>query len=86
MFCSVFQSDVNNKVKNNFLGGFGMYTSEFTKHWDDVNGYTMREAMEKKAKVDEAHGVGTPNSKWNPAEIVPDTSRKDGFKVVIRTK
>ena len=46
----------------------------------------MREAMEKKAKVDEAHGVGTPESRWNPAEIVPDTSKKDGFKVVIRTK
>lgn len=81
-----FFTKMTTKIKNNFLGGFGMSTSEFTKPWDNVNGYTMREAMEKKAKVDEAHGVGTPESRWNPAEIVPDTSKKDGFKVVIRTK
>lgn len=32
-----------------------MYTSEFMKHWDNVNGFTMEEAIEKKAKVDEEH-------------------------------
>lgn len=63
-----------------------MYTSEFRKHWDDDKGFTMEEAMMKKAAVDDAHGVGTPTSKWNPAEIVPDTGRKSGFKVVISTK
>ncbi len=61
--------------------------SEFRKHWGDRDeGYTLEEAMQKKAKVDEAHGVGTPESKWNPAEILPDTTRKKGFFVRISTK
>ena len=59
-----------------------MYSQTFSKHWDENNGYTMSEALDKKAKVDEAHGVGMPGSKWNPSEIVPDTI-KGGFKVVI---
>lgn len=63
-----------------------MYTNEFTKRWDDVSGFTMQEAQDKKAKVDESHKVGTPESKWLPAEIVPDTSKKEGFKVVMKTK
>ena len=46
----------------------------------------MEEAMKKKEAVDEAHGVGTPTSKWNPAKIVPDPSRKSGYKVIISTK
>ena len=62
-----------------------MYTSEFSKHWDNVNGYTMEEAMKKKEAVDEAHGVGTPTSKWGPAQIVPDSSRKTVYKIVIST-
>lgn len=61
----------DSKKKLLFLGGTGMYTSEFSKHWDNVNGYTMEEAMKKKEVVDEAHGVGTPTSKWNSAKIVP---------------
>ena len=60
--------------------------SVFRKNWDEVHGYTIEEAYTKKAKVDDAHGVGTPESKWNPAEILVDTTRKDGFMVVIRTK
>ncbi len=60
-------------------------SSEFTKHWDKINGFSMAEAIEKKAAVDDAHGVGTPSSKWAPAEIVPDTSKRTGFKVVIST-
>ncbi len=63
-----------------------MYTSEFSKHWDNLHGFTMQEAHQKKAKVDEAHGVGSPNSKWNPAQIVKDNNREDGYKVVICTK
>ena len=60
--------------------------SEFTKRWDNINGFTMEEALEKKATVDKEHGVGTPNCKWNPSEIVPDNSKKSGFKVIIKTK
>lgn len=63
-----------------------MYTSEFSKRWDKNNGFTMKEALLKKQSVDEAHKVGSANSKWNPAEIVPDTSRKSGYKVVISAK
>jgi hypothetical protein len=62
-----------------------MSRSEFTKRWDKINGFSMAEAIEKKAAVDEAHGVGQPNSKWAPAEIVPDESKTTGFKVVIAT-
>ena len=63
-----------------------MYTSEFCKHFDNLHGFTMEEARQKKAKVDEAHGVGSPNSKWNPAQIIKDTNRKDDYKVVISSK
>ena len=63
-----------------------MYTSEFTKHWDTTNGFTMQEALSKKAKVDEAHNIGSPASKWNPAEIVRDDQKASGYKVVISCK
>lgn len=64
-----------------------MYSSEFTKRWDPMSGYDEIEAMDKKQKVDEAHAVGTPTSKWNPAEIVQDSSKPNGgYKVVICTK
>lgn len=63
-----------------------MYSSEFTKRWDPMNGFTETEAMDKKQKVDEAHSVGYPKSKWGPAEIVPDYSKPNGgYKVVICT-
>lgn len=75
---------INKKII--ILGGTGMYISEFTKDWDKTHGFTKQEALEKKAKVNEAHGVGSPNSKWNPAEIVPDANKQDGFKVVIQAK
>lgn len=58
-------------------------TSEFTKHWSRT-GFTYGEAVRKKAAVDEAHKVGNPKSRWNPAEIVDDD--RGGFKVVITTK
>ncbi len=57
----------------------------FSKHWDDVHGFTYKEALEKQAKVDEGHGVGQPNSKWKPSVIEPDPNRKDGYRVVIET-
>lgn len=59
---------------------------EFRKNWDDEHGFTYEEAMIKKAAVDEAHGVGTPGSCWNPAVIEPDQYKKDGYKVVITPK
>jgi hypothetical protein len=63
-----------------------MSINTFSKRWDNNHGFTLREAQEKKYIVDESYGVGTPLSKWNPAEIIPDTSKKDGYMVVIRTK
>ena len=60
-----------------------MSTSEFTKRWSRT-GFTYGEAVRKKATVDQAHGVGTASSKWNPAEIVDDD--RGGFKVIITTK
>ena len=63
-----------------------MLTDTFTKRWDDKHGFTQLEAQEKKAIVDEYYGVGTPNSKWNPARIILDPNKKDGFMVVIETK
>lgn len=61
-------------------------TKEFTKRWDKVNGFNEAEAMMRKKKIDEAHEVNSLNSKWNPAEIVPDQNKKNGYKIVISTK
>ena len=58
----------------------------FSKHWDDVHGFTYAEAQDKKRKLDEAHGVGTSTSKWKESVIEPDPNRKDGYRVVIETK
>lgn len=63
-----------------------MFVEEYSNHWDNEHGYTMEEALLKKAKVDDAHDVSNPNSRWEPAEIVPDQSRHDGYKVIIKTK
>lgn len=63
-----------------------MTTCEFTKKWDDNHGFTYEEALTKAALVNEAHGVGTAKSCWNPAQIVLDPFKKDGYKVVITTK
>ena len=63
-----------------------MCISEFTKHWDRIHGFTREEAVEKKAKVDDAHGVWKPDAKWEPSQIVEDFERKDGYKVAIRKK
>ncbi len=57
----------------------------FSKHWDNEHGYTYKEALDKKAKVDDAHGVGTRTSKWKPSVIEPDPYKKDGYRVVIET-
>ena len=62
-----------------------MYITEFTKRWDKINGFTMDEAIEKKKAVDEANSVGSSKSKWNPAEIVPDTGKRAGYKVVAKS-
>ena len=54
-------------------------------HLGNNNGYTYKEAQDKKAKVDEAYGVGTPNSKWKKSVIEPDPNKKSGYRVVIET-
>lgn len=61
-------------------------TDYFSKRWDSQHGFTQQEAEEKKRNVDEAYGVNSPNAKWHPAQIVPDTSKKDGFMVTITAK
>lgn len=63
-----------------------MFTEEYSKVWDKTNGYSVEEAKIKKAKVDEAHGVGLPNSKWQEAEIIPDHAKVFGYKIIISTK
>lgn len=63
-----------------------MYSSEFSKHWDKQWGFTKAEAELKKQKVEEAHRVGSPTSKWGPAMILPDPEKMGGYKVVICTK
>ncbi len=55
----------------------------FTKRWDNEKGYTIEEALEKKAKVDAEYGVNKPNANWHPAQIVPDHSKKSGYMVTI---
>ena len=45
-----------------------------------------QEAEEKKRKVDEGHGVGTPTSKWSEAVIERDPDRSDGYRIRISTK
>lgn len=63
------------------------HESIFSKQFGDADeGYTYREALDKQAKVNEAHGVGTFKSRWNPAIIEPDPNKKNGYRVVIRTK
>ena len=61
-----------------------MSMSVFTKHWDDKHGFTIQEAVEEKWKVDEAHGVGTRESKWREAVIAPDLEKLDGYMVIIQ--
>lgn len=52
---------------------------------DGKEGFTFEEALEKKSKVDEAHGVGFPDSKWKESVIEPDPTKEKGFRVVIET-
>lgn len=59
--------------------------STFSNNWSKEHGYTYEEAELKKAKVDEAHGVGLPHSKWKESKIEPDPTKKDGYRVVIET-
>lgn len=63
-----------------------MITHEFRKRWDDDHGFNYEEALRKANAVNEAHGVGKPKSCWNPAQIVIDQLKKDGFKVIITSK
>ena len=63
------------------------YESIFSKQFGNADeGYTYKEALAKLAKVNDAHGVGTPKSKWNPGIIEPDPNKKTGYRIVIRTK
>ena len=63
-----------------------MITEFFSKRWDNKHGFNEAEAKEKKAKVDEAHGVGTPASKWSESVIERDPERMDGYRIRISTK
>ena len=54
----------------------------FSNHSSNT-GYTWKEAEAKKAKVDEAHGVGTSKSKWAPSKIEADP--RGGYLVTIET-
>lgn len=54
----------------------------FSKNWDEV-GYTKEEAEARKSKIDEAHGVGTPNTKWAESKIEADP--RGGYLIVIET-
>lgn len=56
----------------------------FTKRWDNVNGFTMEEALKKKENVDTEYGVNRPDANWHPAEIVPDPDKKSGYMVIIK--
>lgn len=58
----------------------------YSNNWNRVKGFTFEEAEAKKKKVDEANKVDSPDSKWEPAEIVQDFSRIEGYKVVARKK
>ena len=63
------------------------YESIFSKQFGEADeGYTYKEALAKLSKVNDAHGVGTPDSKWKPGFIEPDPNKKTGYRVVIRTK
>lgn len=63
-----------------------MCKDEFRKLWDSVNGFTLKEAQKRKAKIDEKYGVDTPDSKWQPAKVVLDLDKRNGYKIVICTK
>lgn len=58
----------------------------YSNNWERLKGFTLEEARAKKRKVDEANNANQPDSKWEPAEIVQDLSRIDGYKVVARIK
>lgn len=58
----------------------------FSNVWNANYGFTPEEAALKARRVNEAHGVGDPNSKWKPAIWVRDPHRKSGYMVTIETK
>lgn len=59
----------------------------FSKDYGDPKvGYTYQEAMIKRMKVNDAHGVGTSCSKWNAAVIEHDPNKSEGYRVYITTK
>lgn len=59
----------------------------FAKHYGNPDeGYTYQEALVKRSKVNDAYGVGSPNSKWNGADIELDPNKKTGYRVVIKRK
>lgn len=63
-----------------------MSKAEFAKNWDSVNGFTLKEAQKRKDQVNKEYGVDTPNSKWQPAKVVLDLDKRNGYKIVICTK
>ena len=61
-----------------------MASLTMSKRSDDF-GFSLEEAKETKKCMDMAYAVGSPTSKWLPAEIVPE-DEKGGYKVTIHTK
>jgi hypothetical protein len=66
---------------SNCSGGIKM--RDILSNHSSNTGYTQKEAEAKKAKVDEAHGVGKSNSKWAEAKVEPDP--RGGYLVTIET-
>lgn len=57
------------------------------KNYSDLKkGFTWEDALRKKTKLDDAYEVENPNSEFLPAEIIEDTQRDFGYKVIVRTK
>ena len=63
-----------------------MCKSVYSRRWDKVNGFTMKEATERKKVFDKEYEVENPDSKWKPAEIEVDPERRSGYRIVMCTK
>ena len=53
------------------------------KHGTPFQGYSMDEALIKKAQLDVLNGVGEPGCHCPPAMIIPDVSRSGYYCVII---
>ena len=61
-----------------------MYLDEsLTSYATPFCGYSMDEALLKKAQLDTIHKVGEPGCHYSPAMIIPDVSRSGYYRVII---